>query len=100
MPIKWLVQNFKDIRVLDAYWLTLARPDNREIGFVGNSDLYDVLNLPKHLIHPGSEVVTALFNNWVRVAMLDCRLPSTATSDSYLVDTTLDIFVMHLYEQI
>eukprot|EP00544_Gedaniella_sp_CCMP2646_P009990 CAMPEP_0202500398 /NCGR_PEP_ID=MMETSP1361-20130828/33020_1 /ASSEMBLY_ACC=CAM_ASM_000849 /TAXON_ID=210615 /ORGANISM="Staurosira complex sp., Strain CCMP2646" /LENGTH=289 /DNA_ID=CAMNT_0049132843 /DNA_START=245 /DNA_END=1111 /DNA_ORIENTATION=- len=43
-----VVQNFKDIRVLDAYWLSLAWPDNREIGFVGN--------LPKHLIHPGSDV--------------------------------------------
>ncbi len=31
-----VVQNFKDIHVLDAYWLSLAWPDNQEIGFVGN----------------------------------------------------------------
>jgi hypothetical protein len=56
-----VVQNFKDIHVLDAYWLSLARPDNRQIGTANN--------LPKHLVHPGEQVLTAMVNNWIHVLL-------------------------------
>jgi hypothetical protein len=53
------------IHVLDGYWLTLARPDNRQVG-LGNK-------LGKHLVHPGQEVLHAMVRVWMHV-LLDSML--------------------------
>lgn len=47
--------------ILDGYWVTLARPDNREIGVVSNR--------PKHMVHPGKEVLLTMVRNWVLVLL-------------------------------
>jgi hypothetical protein len=50
----------KGIRaIVDAYWVSLARPDNREID--GKA------SMGKKLSHPGNEVVLALVQNWYHV---------------------------------
>jgi hypothetical protein len=41
------------IHVMDGYWITYARPDNREFGSTG-----------KKLAHPGEEVVSAMTRIW------------------------------------
>jgi hypothetical protein len=46
-----------DIPVLDSYWLTLARPDHREVD-VDNS-------IGKHLVHAGPQVYDSLVRQWV-----------------------------------
>jgi hypothetical protein len=43
----------KDIQIMDGYWITYARPDNREIGTTG-----------KKLSHPGLEVQSAMTSIW------------------------------------
>ena len=47
------------IQIMDAYWLTLARPDNRQVGVVKNTK--------KHLVHPGEEVLQAMVRNWILI---------------------------------
>ncbi|CAB9506396.1 expressed unknown protein [Seminavis robusta] len=45
------------ISVMDAFWLTLSRPDHREV---------DKTNaIGKHLVHPGPEVLNALTRQWI-----------------------------------
>lgn len=55
--IAWSVMKEADIPVLDSYWLTLARPDHREVD-VNNS-------IGKHLVHAGPQVYDALVRQWV-----------------------------------
>lgn len=50
------------IHVLDGYWLTLARPDNRQVGLENM--------LGKHLVHPGQEVLRAMLQVWMHVLLL------------------------------
>jgi hypothetical protein len=57
-----VVSRVDDIRVLDGYWLTLARPDNRQVG-LGNV-------LGKHLVHPGEEVLHAMVRVWMHELLL------------------------------
>lgn len=45
------------ISVVDGYWVSLARPDNREIGKIG-----------KKLSHPGNEVIDAMIRIWWTIA--------------------------------
>ena len=47
-------ESFPDIPIMDGYWISYARPDNREIT-VGFKKA-----LEKKLSHPGMEVVFAL----------------------------------------
>ena len=49
------------IHMLDAYWMTLARPDNREVGLEKM--------LGKHLVHPGEEVLQAMVQIWMQVLL-------------------------------
>jgi len=51
----------KPIAVVDAYWMTLARPDNRET----NQDA----DIGKKLSHPGYEVVSFMVRVWWQVAV-------------------------------
>ncbi|CAB9517278.1 expressed unknown protein [Seminavis robusta] len=45
------------ISVMGAFWLTLSRPDHREV---------DKTNaIGKHLVHPGPEVLNALTRQWI-----------------------------------
>jgi hypothetical protein len=55
--IAWSVMKEADIPVLDSYWLTLARPDHREV---------DEDNaIGKHLVHAGPQVYDSLVRQWV-----------------------------------
>jgi hypothetical protein len=55
--IAWSVMQKADIPVLDSYWLTLARPDHREV---------DVVNsIGPHLSHAGPQVYDSLVRQWV-----------------------------------
>ena len=44
------------ISAMDAYWLTLARPDHREIARINT--------IGKHLVHGGIEIVDLLIRKW------------------------------------
>ena len=51
-------ENFKTIPIMDGYWVSYARPDNREI----TSKKKGVLE--RKLSHPGLEVVFAMLRTW------------------------------------
>lgn len=56
-----VLQGFDDIGIMDGYWMTLARPDNREV---------DNLNsVGRHLVHPGLEVLGALVRTWMTILL-------------------------------
>jgi hypothetical protein len=57
---------FKNIVAIDAYWLSLARPDNREVDRVNS--------VGKHLVHPGLDVLEAMTRSWMNLVLsrLDC----------------------------
>lgn len=59
--IAYKVISSKDICILDGYWMTLARPDNRQMGVVSNRG--------KHLVHPGEEVLEAMVRNLILVIL-------------------------------
>jgi hypothetical protein len=44
------------IHIMDGYWITYARPDNREYGAIGNK-----------LSHPGDEVLSAMSRIWAKM---------------------------------
>ena len=46
------------IHIMDAYWMTYARPDNREIGDIGNK-----------LSHPGDEVLSVMARMWSKTVL-------------------------------
>jgi hypothetical protein len=46
-------ENFLDIHLMDGFWITYSRPDNREVGSVGSK-----------LSHPGLEVLSAMTRIW------------------------------------
>lgn len=54
-----VLKPFDNIQIVDAYWLMLARPDNREV----DADQ----SIGKHLVHPGNEVLGALTSIWMTV---------------------------------
>lgn len=47
--------------VIDGYYITLARPDHREIG--------EDNAIGKHMVHPGTEVVDAMARIWLTVVL-------------------------------
>lgn len=47
------------IQIMDAYWLTYARPDNRQAGLKKNTK--------KRLVHPGEEVLRTMVRNWILI---------------------------------
>ena len=47
--------------VIDGYYITLARPDHREIG--------EDNAIGKHMVHPGTEVVDAMASIWLTVVL-------------------------------
>ena len=49
------------IPVLDGYYITLARPDHREVN--------DDNDIGKHLVHPGPQVVNAMASIWFNVVL-------------------------------
>jgi hypothetical protein len=60
--IAWdILARVDGIHVLDGYWMTLARPDNREVGLEKM--------LGKHLVHPGEEVLHAMVRVWMQVLL-------------------------------
>ena len=60
---------YNDIEIMDGYWITLARPDNRQIGLVSNRG--------KHLVHPGEEVLRAMVRNWIHVLLEHVAMQAT-----------------------
>jgi len=49
------------ISIMDGYWISYARPDNREIT-IGPKQA-----LEKKLSHPGFEVVSTLLRQWTSI---------------------------------
>jgi hypothetical protein len=45
--------------VVDGYWITLARPDNREVN-IDNA-------IGKHMVHAGQEVLDAMTRVWLTI---------------------------------
>jgi hypothetical protein len=56
-----VLRDFDDIDIMDGYWITLARPDNREIG--------EENVIGKHLVHPGLEVQDAIVRTWTTIIL-------------------------------
>lgn len=56
-----VLDGYDGFDIVDAYWLTLARPDNREI------DKYNAVG--KHLVHPGTEVLRAMVRTWMTLVL-------------------------------
>jgi hypothetical protein len=65
-----------EIAIMDAYWLTLSRPDHRELGSIG-----------KHLAHAGPQVYSVLMRKWAML-ILQSICPSDKSSSSSLTVTT------------
>ncbi len=59
-----VLEGYPDINVMDGYWITYPRPDNREVGDIG-----------KKLSHPGVEVLSAMTRKWVMLMMDRVCLP-------------------------
>mmetsp|Transcript_25787 Transcript_25787/g.60460 ORF Transcript_25787/g.60460 Transcript_25787/m.60460 type:complete len:605 (+) Transcript_25787:59-1873(+) len=55
-----VLANYTDsnIHIMDGYWITYSRPDNREIGDIGNK-----------LSHPGAEVLSVMTRKWVMMIL-------------------------------
>jgi hypothetical protein len=55
--IAWQEAAKADIPVMDAYWLTVPRPDHRE---VDNEQM-----VSKHMVHVGTESYSVLLRKWI-----------------------------------
>jgi len=55
--IAWDIMKAGKIPVMDAFWLTLARPDHREVT-PGNE-------IGSHLVHAGPEIYSVLVRKWI-----------------------------------
>ena len=53
-------QQSSNIKVMDAYWMSLARPDNREISCKG---------IRSKLAHPGKEVLSAMVRTYLTIVI-------------------------------
>ena len=59
LAIDILRKKFSDsIKIIDGFWISYSRPDNREIGTIGNK-----------LSHPGLEVQSAMSRIWAMVLL-------------------------------
>lgn len=58
-----LKDSFPEIPIMDGYWISYARPDNREI----TPGLKKALE--KKLSHPGLEVVLTLLRQWTTIVL-------------------------------
>ena len=58
-----LQESFPEIPIMDGYWISYARPDNREttVGFKKA--------LEKKLSHPGMDVVLTLLRQWTTIVL-------------------------------
>ena len=60
--IAWdVLKRHDNIQVVDGYWMSLARPDNREVD--GQA------RIGKKLSHPGTEVLMAMVQLWSHVVV-------------------------------
>jgi len=60
--VAWeVVAEKKGVPVMDYYWLTLSRPDNRQID--------EENRLTQHLVHPGLEVLSAVARKWATMIL-------------------------------
>lgn len=53
-----------NIDIMDGYWITYPRPDNREVGDIGNK-----------LSHPGAEVLSVMTRKWLMLILDRACLP-------------------------
>jgi hypothetical protein len=51
-------KDYDGINIMDGYWITFSRPDNREYGSVG-----------KKLSHPGDEVLSVMARLWTKMIL-------------------------------
>ena len=56
-----VLSSFSNISLMDGYWMTLARPDNREVGKRNE--------IGKRLVHPGQEVADAMVRVWNHILL-------------------------------
>jgi len=63
--IAWEILERKGVPTIDSYWLSLARPDNREVDLVNE--------LSKHLVHPGLEVLSVTTRIWATMILETIR---------------------------
>lgn len=54
-------ESFPSIPIMDGYWVSYARPDNREINKGPKQAL------AKKMSHPGREVALAMLRSWVTI---------------------------------
>ena len=59
--VAWEIMNERQILVMDSYWLTLARPDHRQITMENT--------LSQHLVHAGEEVYSVLLRKWLAIIL-------------------------------
>lgn len=52
-----VITAFGNVGIVDAYWLMLARPDNREVDMEQH--------IGRHMVHPGNEVCHAMVMIWM-----------------------------------
>ena len=66
-----VLDDFDGFDINDGYWITLARPDNRQIDHAHAAG--------KHLVHPGLEVLRAMGRTWMTLALsrLGCDISAT-----------------------
>lgn len=50
-----------DIHIMDGFWMSLARPDNTEMGPRNQ--------IGKHMVHPGVEVMDAMARKWMHIVV-------------------------------
>jgi len=63
--IAWQILERKKVPVMDGYWLSFSRPDNREINSQND--------LSRHLVHPGNEVLSVLTRKWAMMILETIR---------------------------
>jgi hypothetical protein len=51
-----IIQNEPRVRIMDGYWVSLPRPDHREVN--------EAQEAGKHMVHPGPEVLHLLVRKW------------------------------------
>ena len=63
-----VLDNYEGFDIVDGYWMSLARPDNRQVD--------QLQAVGKHLVHPGLEVLGAMGRVWMTLVLsrLGCEI--------------------------
>jgi hypothetical protein len=63
--IAWDILSSRDVPVMDAYWLTLARPDHRDVN--------EQNAIGKRMVHGGPEIYSVLTRKWAMMILESLR---------------------------